>query len=380
MQRPSVLAGVLSASAAVCHAQAHAHGLTFRVDAGSTTRGALSVQAGELIARIDFEEFRGFDGSLDGVQVTLQDQDVLGTPGELFDLFVYAEHAQNADFPAFAAGTLPGTTALGGALGIPGPTQLSPNSATAGAALITVSFATPLQLTVTTDLFLSVALPSAPGWPNEGLSVHAGLGSDPGFLPPLVNVYDLKGQVPVAQGSYALTHDPVAAAFSYAGARQLLLDVLTDQASGVATAVTNQTQYPVSNAAPGTASFFSGLHPDIVAPPQNAGRADNVGYVFSDPGLTPGSVIFFLADVDFAPVHNVPLGSFLAGSTGTACLPSGFQVLGLTFAAGPQASYVLAIAPGPRAILRGAAIVFDAIALDLTTSLLHGGTCVKQRY
>ncbi|MBK8101714.1 MAG: hypothetical protein IPK26_31920 [Planctomycetes bacterium] len=52
----------------------------------------------------------------------------------------------------------------------------------------------------------------------------------------------------------------------------------------------------ISNTAPGTGSFLSGLHPDATNPPFNPGRADDVSLVYLDTQMPNGRPVFFLAD------------------------------------------------------------------------------------
>lgn len=380
MLRPSLLVGAFVASALPTLAQTvHNQGFTYNVMPGATTRGAMAANAGELMFRVDWEEYRGLDGTINGLQFIMQDQDVVATPGQPYQLYLYSEDPANPDFPNFAPGTTPGTTALGGAVGLTGPTVVSPNSTVVGAALITVTFATPITTNLTTDLFVSFNLPADPLWPNDGLSVQISLGINPNFPPPATNVFDLKGAAPVAQNSYGLVHNLATSAFSYGGARQGMVDLMVDQASCVGTAITNQPTYTLSNASPGTASFFSGLHPDGASPPVTGGRVDDIGLLYMDPNLPAGSPVVFVADFNFLPVA-LPLSNFVPGSSGVACLTPALQTLTLGFAAAGTitAQNLINLPAASRPFLVGVQVTFSAIGFNATAGTLRGGSCVKQ--
>lgn len=359
-----------------CMAQAvpHTAGFTFNVSPGATSRNGITT-AVELMTRIDFSEYRGLDDTLEGLQFIAQDQDVIATPGELFDIFVYNEDPANADFPNIVPGNPPGTTAITGVTGVGGPTVVSPGSTVVGAALFTLNFGTPPNIgPISTDMFVAFSLPAAPTWTADGLSIQINLGTNPNFPAPTVNTFDASGPASVAQNSYGLAYDVSTGGIIYGGRRQLMCDLMTDLPSGVTTAITNQTSYPLSNAAPGTASFFSGLHPDATPT-----RGDNLGYVLTDTGLTAGSLVVFLADFDFFPIAGVQLSSFVPGSVGPACITNP-QVLTLAFAAGTQVTNVVTIPATFRPRITGSHVVWNAIAFDAGTNQLRAAYCGKQNF
>jgi hypothetical protein len=75
-------------------------------------------------------------------------------------------------------------------------------------------------------------------------------------------VFDIPGAAPIAQTTYGGIHDLANSTISYGGRRQMAVDFRTPgNAAGVATAVTNQGSFTVSNTLPGTSSFMSGLMP-----------------------------------------------------------------------------------------------------------------------
>jgi len=364
---------VLLLASSTCLTQSPA-GFNFNVAPGATTRNGVSTAA-ELMGRIDFEEYRGLDETVDGFQVIMQDQDVIASPGELFDFFIYDEDPLNPNFPNFTAGSAPGTNAIASLLGLGGPTAVSPGSAVVGAALISVTFTTPAAIPpVTGDVFVSFSVPAAPAWPADGLSVQISLGTNPMFPAPATNIYDIAGPAPIAQNTYGLVHDILGAGIAYGGPRQLMFDLLTDNPSGVVTAITSQASYPLSNVSPGTASFFSGLHPEA-----SPGRADDIAYVFFDPALSPGSFIFFLGDFDFFQ-FPLSLNQFVPGAVGAACLPQSAQVIALGISTGPQTENVINIPTAFRSLISGNTFAFDAVAIDSATSQVRGGYCGKQAF
>ena len=349
-------------------------GFNFNVAPGATSRSGINTAA-ELMTRIDFDDYRGLDETVEGFQVIMQDQDVATTPGELFDFFMYDEDPLMPEFPNIPGGSAPGTNAIVSLLGLAGPAAPSPGSATVGAAILSVTLTTPANIgPISSDLFMSFSVPAAPAWPSDGVSVQINLGINPMFPAPAPNIYDVPGSAPIAQTSYGVVHDVVGGGFSYGGPRQLMADLLSSDPSGVVTAITAQTNYPLSNAAPGTASFFSGLHPEA-----SPGRGDNIGYVYFDSSLSPGSPVFFLGDFDFFQ-FPLALSAFVPGAVGWACVPQSAQVLSLQIAAGPQVENVITIPTAFRSLITGQNFVFDAVAFDAVTGQIRGGYCGKQHF
>ena len=366
-QIAKALSVLLTVSCAMAQAPT-GHGFTFNIAVGATSRGSVGANAGELIMRIDHDDYRGLDESINGYRAITQDQD--GATPEFYDLFFYHEDPANPDFPNFVAGATPGAAAFGGVTGLPGPT----GAAGPTAAFVSITFNTPIAAgTIGGDVFISHSVPAAL-WPNDGLSIQLNLGFNPNFPSPTVNTYDSRGPAAIAQNSYGLSHTPINSTLAYAGgSRQLYVDLLTDQASTVATAITAQTSYPISNAAPGTASFFSGLHPDV------PGRLDDLGIVHFDGSLPTGSLVIFGVDLDFFATP-LPMSVYVPGSTGTACLSTQLIVLGFQVWNGGSAQHVMSIPAASRPLFSGNSFVFTSIGFDTTNSVLHGGSCVKQSY
>ena len=375
-------------------------GFNFNVVAGATSRGAMANRAGELIFRFDSSDYvaicrpdappAGSPGStqnlIDGVQFVLQDQYAVSQEG--YNLHIYTESSTAPDFPTITAGQPAGTTALSTVTGL-----LSPVSTTASPAawLVSYTFTTPVAVPNNADAFVSVELQASAAantaatpsfWPNDGLSVQISLGIQPG---PNFTVFDLKGAAPVGQTSYGLVHDVTNALFAYGGARQGMMDLLTTASGrGVATAITNQATYTISNTAPGTASFFSALHPDAATPPFNGGRVDDLGFVYQNSALPVGSLVFYQVDLGFAPGNLfLPLSAFMPGSSGVLCLSPNMQNIGLTVSSGAQTNFTFLVPSGARGLLGATGLTqlaVTAIAYDPTTGALAGAPCAAQKF
>jgi hypothetical protein len=380
--------------AASLTAQNVAVGFTFNTGISATSRGALQAAAGQLLFRFDAEDYRcwgdanGTTNTVTGMQFILQDQ--FDSSVEQYDIRIYGEDltTPNPNFPNFAPTAPVGTNQLAhfGPFSSPGGTLNAP-----AAWFVTVTFATPLALPDAQDIFLGVELqPSAaantaatpPSWPNDGISVQIELGLQ---QPAPFTVWDLKGPAAISGGltanSYAIAHNPATGVMAYGGARQGQVDFLTttNVGRGVVTAQTNQTSLTVSNALPGTASFYIGVHPDAATPPFNGGRADVPSYVFM--GAPAGTIVFFLIDFSFSP-FPLPLSMFVPGSTGAACLNLGaFQTLGFSIASGTgQDAFTLNLSPGARTLIGGLTLVWQGVSLDPVANVLHGGPCGAQHF
>lgn len=375
-------------------------GFTFNVSVGATSRGAMANRAGELMFRFDSSDYAaicrpaappaGLPGStqnlIDGVQFVLQDQYAASQEG--YNLHIYTESATTPDYPTILAGQPAGTSAISTVTGL-----LSPTSTTTSAAawLISYTFTTPVAVPNNADAFVSVELQASaaantaatpPYWPNDGLSIQINLGIQPGAA---FTVFDLKGAAPIGQTSYGLVHDVTNALFAYGGARQGQVDLLTTEPGrGVATAITNQATYTISNTAPGTASFFSALHPDAATPPFNGGRVDDLGFVYQNATLPVGSLVFYLIDFGFAPGGlYLPLSAFMPGSTGVLCLSPNQQNVGLSVSTGAQTNFTFLIPATARGFLGAAGLsqlAVTAIGYDVTTGALAGAPCAAQKF
>jgi hypothetical protein len=374
------------ATTACLSAQNSDVGFVFNVGAGATTRGAATFHACQQIERFDFGDYR-FWGSpgptgntVNGFKFILQDQ--FDTSVETYNLHIYGEDPVNPHFPNMQPAQPPGTNALvnAGPFNSPGGTAAGP-----AAWYITITFGTPVVLPNNTDVFAGVEFQQSAvnpntnnPWPDDGLSVQINLGANPNFPPPTTNIYDLPGPGLIGGGvtnnSYGMAHDVLSSTFSYGGARQYLMDfqVAPGVTRGVATAITTQANYPLSNNPPGTASFFSGLHPSVVV------RGDNVGYTFF--GANSGELVFYLAGFNFQN-PALPLTAFLPGATGMACLDiTNNVVLGFNVASGTGTdSFGITFSAAQRPNVQGLNLVMQALALNPATGILRGGPCVMQR-
>jgi hypothetical protein len=346
-------------------------GFLFHVAVGATSRGPALGDACELLARFGFDDYRAYGrpqaagATITGFFAMVQDQD--GSTQESFDVHVYAQDPANTAFPNFPAGSTPGTNAL---ISVPlsGPTS----SSGAVASTYTVNFATPLVIpNHTGNVFLGVSVPAA-NWPSDGLSLqlNSGVPLGAGF-----SIYDLPGEALIDQNSYAAVHVVGNSYIAYGLPGQWGVDLRTDYVSGVVTAITNQTSYTVSNAAPGTASFLSGLHPDASSPAYNSGRADDIAYVFTDPTMVAGALVFETLDFGFAAVPQ-PLSNFAPGAQGYLCQSLNLMSVALQTATGPTVSFVTTIPASARSLLGSTIgkLIWSAVSLDASGNI-KGGPC-----
>jgi hypothetical protein len=346
---------------------------------GATSRGGI-LAAGAALARIDAADYAGwatspmFPGArvITGIDCIVQDQDAVMTP-DTFGVAIYPESPVMPGFPALGAGVLAAAV-------LPGPPP--PAAGLASAMYSSVAFGAPVLMPVGGDVFIGLLFPPAPAWPADGISfqVVMGYAAGPGFA-----TFDLPGPTLQPLGppngpanSYGAYTDfgPVLA---YAARRQIWADIDSPAPGGVVTAITAQASFPISGAPPGTASFMSALHPDAVAPPFNPGRADNVGYIFSDSVLGAGAPVFFLANLGgFGP--EMPLAFLAPGSIGVMCLgPASLSTgLGFTDPTG-TASLVIPIPAAVRPVLAGLPLLQQAISIDVVTGALHAAPCGSQK-
>lgn len=366
------------------------------VATGATTRGAIGVNTGQQLSRIDAEDYNGIGDpvltgglvtgyTINGFQYVMQDQND-ATP-ETYSVYFYSESAATPNFPDFLQTDPIGQNALNGPAGFGPFTQASTGTGVISAYIYTLNFTTTAMPPVTypagRDFFMAISHPAAPGWAGtDGGSVHINLGANPNFPPPTTNTYDLKGPGAIAGGttsnSYGYAHNTTNGTLAAGGARQyhMIPLVLPTVGVGVATATTNQTSYPTSNAAPGTASFFSGLHPDGSSTPNTAGRVDDSYYVYF--GAPAGNLVFFLVDFNTAPV-TLPLAAFLAGSTGVYCLNAP-SVLNFVISTGSgQDSIALLWSANARNFLLGQTFSLQGVAFDTAAGTLKGAPCATIR-
>lgn len=343
-------------------------GSTYHTGMSVGSRGALLSSPGVLITRIDRDEVRGFgmDPSrpgkhvITGVQATLVDYE--GTTPETYSVVLYGENALNPGFPNTQS-----------PLATIGPFTLPASGAGLQTQVVTHLFATPVEAPVGGDLFVGVQLSTAPAWPSDGLAVGTLLAQVTRW--PL---YDLPGPTPIQHQGYGMFYRPSTQQLGYNTPRKLLIELLTATPGGTSTTITNQASFAASNAAPGTGSFFSGLHPDARSPSRNPGRADDVGYVYLDAAMPNGTAVFFLADFgNFGP--EIFLSTLVPNSVGVLCLNGATaQNIGLSLLNNGEASLTIAIPATLRPSLAGTVLVRQAIALHPTTFGLRGSPCTKQ--
>ncbi|MBK8101234.1 MAG: hypothetical protein IPK26_29485 [Planctomycetes bacterium] len=400
--RLSLLAAgtLLSASSLVAQVNV---GFTFNVSVGATSRGAAAERACQLLARFDAEDYRGY-GVEPGTSTTnptwrdlaaytfiLQDQYALAGGQEQYDFRLYAEGA-TPELPNFLASDPVGTNEIvhfGPFTSPVGGTTADPR----GAWFVTIGFGAPVAVPPLLDIFPSVELQASqalntaavpPYWPNDGLSVQIALGVQPGAN---FTVFDIKGPGLISGGntanSYGLVHDVPNSSLAYGGARQVFADFQTTSSlQGQCVATTSQASYTISNLAPGTASFYSGLHPDP-AGIQNGGRTDDLG--FRVVGAQPGELLMYGVDFSFDNL-NLPLSVFYPGpvgfpTTGMACLPLTLQIVSLGLAGGTGVDFFqLSLNATSRPFAVGLNLAWQAYTFNAGTGALRGSPCGMQRF
>ena len=346
-------------------------GPMLRTTSVTYTRGPAGLNAGELLQKFAAGDLTGFgiDGAFPGFQVlrgvTMPMRDFgSSVPNSRFDVAVYTEST-----------TQPGYPDLLQPLALVTGASVDPNMF----ASTTVLFPTPALAPIGRSIFVGIRLPattSGLGGVRLTLISSSTAGS----------TFDLAGPglptTPVEENSYRLYRDLVTNTVTYSARGQYQMDLLTTSPSGMPAARTNQLSYPVSQIPPGSTTMLSGLHPDAASPPLQAGRADELAFVYGDYVLAPGSLVLFLgAFADFGPV--VPLTQYAAGSLGGTCLdqPSTF-VLGFVphGTQGSQTWFVTTIPTVARTTLRGLAWTQQAIGFDAGNGSLRGSLCGKQRF
>lgn len=369
-------------------------GFTNNCTISATTRGTVAANAGEYMVRIDGSEYAGWGTEAAGgrtvksVYLVIQDQDAVAT-AETFDVILYPENPASPGFPLMTAGVIFAT-------GVTGPT--APATGVVGAAAKTVTPATPVFVPFanasSTDIFVSFKF-SAANWSTDGLSVQSILGYAPSTA---FTIYDSPGPGQprplntVASASPANTHAysfvaTAATPLTATPCRQPYFDIQHGGASGVVLTITNQTTWTPSNnpppagygPAPGTASFMSGVNPDV-AGTANPGRADDINFDFYQQSLGTGAPVFFLMDLSGSFGPETPMSVFAPGS-GVVCLnPAVLSVLSINFTNAGEAWQVTTIPAGVRAGIVGLPVRQQAIALDPVTGALVASPCGGQRF
>lgn len=344
-------------------------GTSLHTYANSFTRGLAGMGAGELVQRFDADMIRGFgvEAAYPGQQVvrgvSIHGRDFGGSvPNGLVDVTLYTEDPANPDYPLL-------TQPLGSVTGV--ALQSFPF------ALTYVYFTPPVLAPVGGDLFVGVKV-------NATTSQIGGARLN--LLPGIVSSslpYDLAGAgmptSPPSANSSRLFRDLTTNAMTYQSRGQYMIELLTTAPGGFPATLSNQTS--ISNPPPGATTMMSGLYPDAASPPLNANRVDDVGFVYVDPVLAIGSPVAFIASfADFGPV--VALDTLVPGSVGGLCLePSAlFPLAVATLSTGHDAWVQTTIAPAVRPALHGQFWTQQAIGFDLTTGVLRGTLCGKQKF
>lgn len=359
---------------------------------GATTRGGIAgASQVQVVMRFDSEDYVGWGNPVlsgtpavvTGYEITgciyvIQDQND-GTI-ENYNMHFYGEDPANPSFPNFTPASPPGTNAIASFGPFPSPTT---GTSTISAWQVTQNFATPLVRPANQDFFAALEFPGNGAWTADGLSHHINLGVSANFPSPTVNTFDLKGPALISGGvtnTYGLSHDVTNSAFGAAGPRQYRWQfiVAAGVGRGVVTTETNQGTYPISNVAPGTASFFSGLHPDASSSPANPGRVDDVNFVYFGAGA--GDLLVNVLAFGFA-TPELAFANVLPGSTGVLCLDlATMTTAGIAISAGTGVdSFRLAFNPAQRGFLLGLTLAQQVVAF--TPALVGTASpCAMQRF
>lgn len=365
----------------------------FNCATGATTRGGVAgASQVQVVMRFDSEDYVGWGNpvlagsppavtgyELVGCRYVIQDQND-GTI-ENYNMHYYGEDPANPSFPNFTPASAPGTNAIVTFGPFPSPTT---GTNTISAWQVTLNFATPVVRPNNQDFFAALEFPGNGAWTADGLSQHINLGVSANFPSPTVNTFDLKGPALISGGvtnTYGLSHDVTNAAFGAAGPRQYNWQffVANGVGRGVVTTETNQGAYTISNTAPGTASFFSGLHPDASTSPANPGRVDDINYVYF--GAAAGDLLIDLLAFGFQ-TPEIPLVNVLPGSTGVLCLDlSTMTTAGVAVAGGSGTdTFRLAFTAPQRGFLLGITLAQQVVAISPATLAGTASPCGMQRF
>lgn len=380
--------GLLAAIASPAFAQSTFIGFNYNTGVGATSRGALSVGAGDVLNRIDGREYGGWGlgnagfRTITSINFNIQDQDALLTPNEAYDIVAYPEDPLNPHYPDPTQRQVIVT-------GLTFPTS----TAAITAYNITATPAVPAQVPIqgNGDIFIGFALPTATGWANDGLSIHIILGYQPSAA---FTVWDNPGfgQQPVtpttAATSHGLSCNNGVPPYTYNGTRQLYFDIAHSTSAGVVLGITNQTNYLPSNnpppagygPAPGTAGMMSGVSPDVSG--YDPLRVDDVTMEYYRAGAGAAPLAFFFLSIGgiVPAAAELPMSLFTPGD-GVVCLNL-VSAMSLGLANGTatdEAWYTLSFGAG-RSSLQGLPVGQQAIELDLTTFQAHASPCGKQVY
>jgi hypothetical protein len=367
---------------------------TFR-NTGTTyaTRGASGASSSNpavLWTRFDKECYAGWTAGvtpgtrdINGLQFVIQDQNL--ATQETFAVVAYTEDALLPSYPDVV--TPLGTSA----------NYTLPLGTGGGAYRATANFTTPILAPAGADVFVGLqmnqpwTITGTPAAVTDGLSVweiRAALAT----LAAGQSI-DVAGAglpfSPADEGRFSGYYVPTPAAGpAMPVVTMFKITPILPIAGGTATAVTNQTVHPESSAtAPlsfavetpgaGTASMLSGLYPDAADPSLGGGRADNLGNIYLKTGMVSG-VCFYL--VDFGTFGlELPMSSFLPGSTGVSCLNLGtLQTLAIGIVTNGVGFNVTNLNLATRQQLAGFSWLSQSVGFDLATNLAHAGPCTRQ--
>ena len=356
-------------------------GFSYNCQVGATSRGALGVNAGEVMARIAGDEFAGWGTNTPGTRTigtlfyVIQDQNA--ATAETFNIKLYPEDAANPGYPDLTAGVVYAT-------GVTGPTGTGVVATVKTTPPDVVGVGDSVPIVGGGDVFISWELPANALWATDGLSINVVLGYAPNttFL-----VYDTpslaQGSTPPPVGAPGNSHGlsrTGSGAATYNARRMPLFDVLHNTSGGIGLAITNQTTFTASNnpppagfgPAPGTASMMSGTNLDING--GNPGRLDDLSMEYFRTGLGATGLVLFLIDTTGTFGPEIPIAVTGLAGTGSICVTGNFGVLGVVPTVADEAFFVTPIPAGSRATLIGQPVVQQAVGIDSAFSF-HLSPC-----
>jgi hypothetical protein len=337
-----------------------------------TSRNGANFVPATIYTRLDSDRYAGWgvDPAMPGTRrftgLHFFIQDQLDTTQDTFQLTAFTESA-TPSVPDTAA-----PLATTGNFVLPLGTGGVPVAYNANA-----NFATPINAPGV-DVF--VAISTTLGWTNpitDGLSIWATssapasvLRDEPGFSAPIAT----------PGNTYSGHYIPSTLVHGFGAQRHSWIEPIISTPAGLCTALHyGDPVHANANTSPGTACFMSGQFPDAQSPPRIAGRADDIGLVFRHTGIPDGTPVFFLVDIapGFGP--EIPLSTFIAGSTGVACLNLvSTQTMALGFTLGGQASNVLVLPAPARTFIAGLRLNHQAAAFDPVLGVALSGPCSGQ--
>lgn len=358
-----------------------------RPDAMPSPGGTANV---DVLNRLDPADFRhGFDdqsGTMRISQMQLAIHDANDQTTEDWTAVWYAEDIANPGHPDPAGPML----RLGP---IPMPPPQNPQQP-AITWYIGLGFGPSLDVPNNQTLFYGFGLPPAPNqtFPQDGLSALS-ITDDPND-----GIYDEPGRgiANVPFGTYSLWHltsnglpsAPATYLGGTPGQRELLYcDMGGIGAGGTPIAVTNQSNYPISNPGwgalgqGGTTSAFSGQHPDVIG--LNPGRQDDPGFLVYDQQMVGALAIMFCGFTPTGPTPVTLLGVD-QNSYGMLCVDTAASVVSFgVINVDGFAQTVLPFSPAARAVVQstgGMDLLWQGLVADLSGALprVHLTGCAVQ--